>query len=197
MSKLFAAILIATLSAGAYAQDPAATHSKKPVSIKKHPAQSRRQAIEEATPTEEPDPAIKLTADELATAKGIYVGVLPCELGEKVTIKAMKRDGFFFVSRGIYKYVMHPVDSRTGAVRLEDPVRGAVWLQLGNKSMLLNQKEGKRIADDCKSPEQAQFAATHKAVDLLAPAAAAAPAAAPTAAPTPATNNNAVPAPAQ
>jgi hypothetical protein len=139
------------------------------VSIKKHPAKSRRQAIEEATPTMEPDPAIKLTADELDTAKRIYTGVLPCELGEKVTIKAMKREGFFFVQRGMYKYVMHPVDSRTGATRLEDPVRGAVWLQLGNKSMLLNQKEGKRIADECKSPEQVQFAATHKPVDLLAP----------------------------
>lgn len=168
MNKLFAAILVATLSAGAYAQGPATHHSKKPVSIKKHPAKSHRQAIEEATPTEEPDPTIKLSAEELQTAKGIYTGVLPCELGEKVTIKPMKREGFFFVQRGIYKYVMHPVDSRTGAVRLEDPVRGAVWLQLGNKSMLLNQKEGKRIADECKSPEQVQFAATHKAVDLLA-----------------------------
>lgn len=169
MNKLFAAILIATVSATAFAQAPATHKSKKPVSIKTHPAKSHRQAIEEATPTEDPDPSIKLSEEELATARRVYTGLLPCELGEKVTIKAMKRDGFFFVSRGIYKYVMHPVDSRTGAIRLEDPVRGAVWLQLGNKSMLLNQKEGKRIADDCKSPEQVEFAQTHKAIDLLAP----------------------------
>jgi hypothetical protein len=50
---------------------------------------------------------------------------------------------------------MHPVESRTGAIRLEDPVGGAMWLQLGNKSMLMSQKMGKRLADECMNPEQA------------------------------------------
>ena len=49
---------------------------------------------------------------------------------------------------------MHPVESRTGAIRLEDPKRGAMWLQLGNKSMLMSQKLGQRLADECQSPEQ-------------------------------------------
>jgi hypothetical protein len=84
-----------------------------------------------------------------------------------VTIKPMKREGYFFVSRGIYKYVMHPVESRTGALRLEDPARGALWLQLANKSMLMNQKEGKRLADECQSPEQVDFAKNMKPVNLL------------------------------
>jgi hypothetical protein len=70
----------------------------------------------------------------------------------------MKREGYFFVTRGINRFVMHPVESRTGAIRLEDPARGALWLQLGNKSMLMNQKEGKRLADECQSPEQVAFA---------------------------------------
>ena len=98
------------------------------------------------------------------------------------------------MSRGVNKFVMHPVESRTGAIRLEDPARGALWLQLGNKSMLMNQKEGKRLADECQSPEQLKFAAEMKnrpPVNLLEPAPAAAPAPAnPTApaaaAPTPA-----------
>ena len=30
----------------------------------------------------------------------------------------------------------------------------AVWLQLANKSMLMNQKLGKRLADECMSPVQ-------------------------------------------
>lgn len=170
MKFLFASILIASLSAGAFAQDAAPTHkSKRPVSVKKVPPKSHRQAIEEATPTSEPDPSIKLDDDQLAIAKRVYVGEIPCELGAKVSIKPMRREGFFFVSRGIYKYVMHPVESRTGAIRLEDPVRGALWLQLGNKSMLMNQKEGKRVADECKSPEQIEFAKNMKPVDLLAP----------------------------
>ncbi len=50
------------------------------------------------------------------------------------------------------------MESRTGAIRLEDPKRGALWLQLGNKSMLMSQKLGRRVADECMSPEQLTFA---------------------------------------
>jgi hypothetical protein len=71
---------------------------------------------------------------------------------------------------------MHPVESRTGAVRLEDPARGAMWLQLGNKSMLMSQKLGQRLADECQSPQQASFADNLKknpAPSILEPAPAA------------------------
>ena len=50
---------------------------------------------------------------------------------------------------------MHPVVTSTGAIRLEDNHDGgAVWLQLSNKSMLMDQKAGKRLADECASPAQ-------------------------------------------
>jgi Ni/Co efflux regulator RcnB len=164
MKKIvFASIVIASLAATAHAQTtdkPAkpAAKSTKPVDVKKSPANSKRQAAEEATPTEDYDPTDKLSEAELAVAKRVYVGDIPCELGAKVTVKPMKREGYFFVTRGINRFVMHPVESRTGAIRLEDPARGALWLQLGNKSMLMNQKEGKRLADECQSPEQVAFA---------------------------------------
>jgi hypothetical protein len=188
MKFLFASILIASLAATAHAQAPAKpaeakpADAKKPVSVKKVPPASKRQAIEEATPTEEPDPSAKITPAELEIAKRVHVGEMPCELGAKVTVKPLKREGFFLVSRGVNRFVMHPVESRTGAIRLEDPARGALWLQLGNKSMLMNQKEGKRLADECQSPEQIAFAKEMKnrpPVNLLEPAAAAAPGAAP------------------
>jgi len=57
---------------------------------------------------------------------------------------------------------MHPVESRTGAIRLEDPRAGAMWLQLGNKSMLMNQKAGLRLADECQTEAQVAFAAEMK-----------------------------------
>jgi Ni/Co efflux regulator RcnB len=161
MKKIvFASIVIASLAATAYAQttDKPAAKSTKPVDVRKSPAKSKRQATEEATPTEDYDPTDKLSEAELAVAKRVYVGDIPCELGAKVTVKPMKREGYFFVTRGINRFVMHPVESRTGAIRLEDPARGALWLQLGNKSMLMNQKEGKRLADECQSPEQVAFA---------------------------------------
>ena len=33
-----------------------------------------------------------------------------------------------------------------------------MWLQLGNKSMLMSQKLGQRLADECQSPDQVTFA---------------------------------------
>ena len=53
---------------------------------------------------------------------------------------------------------MLPVGTSTGVVRLEDQRAGATWLQIANKSMLMNQKQGKRMADECMSPEQLQVA---------------------------------------
>src|SRR5674476_635111 len=39
--------------------------------------------------------------------------------------------------------------------RIEAHQAGAVWLQLPNKSMLMNQKIGQRLADACVNSEQA------------------------------------------
>jgi hypothetical protein len=112
-----------------------------------------QKAIEEATPVDD-DPNVNLTPGELETAKRVYVGDIPCELGQTVHITPHKRAGFFIVRSGIQRFRMQPVESRTGAIRLEDPRAGAMWLQLGNKSMLMSQKIGRRLADDCKAPEQ-------------------------------------------
>ena len=167
---VFAGMLIACLSVTGLAQaEDAAKKPTKPVATKKAAAGAHRQAVEEATPTEEYDPTDKLTPEELAIARTVYTGEIQCELGAKVTIKAMKREGFFFVTRGVNRFVMRPVGSRTGAIRLEDQVRGALWLQLANKSMLMNQKEGKRLADECMSPEQVAYGKNMKPVNLLEP----------------------------
>ena len=180
MKFLFATILIASLSAAAVAQTTAPAGSKPPAKAAAKPATKpatpSRQAVEMAIPLEDADPTDKLTPAELEIAKRVYVGDIPCELGAKVVIKARKREGYFLVTHGINRFVMHPVESRTGAIRLEDPARGALFLQIANKSMLMNQKEGKRLADECMSPEQAKFAADMKkgpAVNILEPAAAA------------------------
>jgi hypothetical protein len=53
---------------------------------------------------------------------------------------------------------MAPVATSTGTVRLEDQHAGAMWLQVANKSMLINRKLGQRLADECMSPEQNQVA---------------------------------------
>ncbi|HXE22560.1 MAG TPA: hypothetical protein VN617_09545 [Rhodoferax sp.] len=98
---------------------------------------------------------VALTPAELAIAKRIYVGTFPCELGESVTVTAdPKSPGYFDLQMKKARYHLAPVTTATGAIRLEDPVTGAVWLQLPDKSMLLNEKLGKRLADACESPAQ-------------------------------------------
>ncbi|MES2509300.1 MAG: hypothetical protein V4625_05185 [Pseudomonadota bacterium] len=140
------------------AKAPAA--ADKPVA-KKTPAAVRRsalKAVEEVTPIDD-DPNVKLTDADLELAKRVYVGVIPCELGASVTITPNeKRPGFFLVQTKGARFSMHPVEARTGAVRLEDPRRGALWIQLGNKSMLMSQKLGTRLADECMSPAQMTMA---------------------------------------
>jgi hypothetical protein len=96
-----------------------------------------------------------LTPAELAIAERVHVGKLPCELGASVDLAADdKAPGYFNVSGKNFKYRMFPVATTTGAIRLEDHKAGAVWLQLANKSMLMNQKLGIRLADECMSPGQ-------------------------------------------
>lgn len=100
------------------------------------------------------------TVSELAIADVVYQGRMPCELGAFVTITAdPSARGFFDVQIKREKFKMFPVATSTGAIRLEDRQAGAVWLQVANKSMLMSQKQGKRLADACMSPEQAAVTA--------------------------------------
>ncbi len=101
----------------------------------------------------------ELAAHELQIAEKVHVGHLPCELGASISMTAdEKSPGYFNLQGKGYKYRMKPVATSTGAIRLEDEKAGAVWLQLANKSMLMDQKNGRRLADECAHPDQVAFA---------------------------------------
>ena len=114
------------------------------------------------------DPAVVPTvptslSPELLIAQQIHQGNLPCELGASVRVEADARQpGFFHVHGKGFRYRMFPVQTTTGALRLEDKTAGAVWLQLANKSMLMDQKRGRRLADECAHPDQLAYAETMK-----------------------------------
>jgi len=96
-----------------------------------------------------------LSPAELAIAERVHTGRMPCELGAFVTVTAdPATPGHFHVEGKGFKYFMSPVATTTGTVRLEDQKGGAVWLQIANKSMLMNQKLGQRLDDECMSAEQ-------------------------------------------
>ena len=101
--------------------------------------------------------------EELSIAQRVHQGHLPCELGAAVRIEPDQiQPGYFNVQGKGFRYRMHPVATSTGAIRLEDKQAGAVWLQLANKSMLMDQKKGQRVADECAHPDQMAYAAQMK-----------------------------------
>jgi hypothetical protein len=86
----------------------------------------------------------------------VQVGKIPCELGAMVDLQIdPKAESQFILKHGKDTFQMRPVATTTGVIRLEDSKSGAVWLQISNKSMLMNQKLGRRLADECMTPEQA------------------------------------------
>lgn len=123
------------------------------------PAQKRQQFRKEIAASRE----APLSPEQVAIAERVYTGRIACELGQNV---AVLRDpvspGYFIITTGSQRYHLMPVPTTTGAIRLEDKVRGGIWLQLVNKSMLLDEKNGRRLADECMSPEQKQVAEAMK-----------------------------------
>ncbi len=155
MLKLLSlAVLGGCLLAPVQAAEPAATHTP---AVRKT-AKSVKPPVQVVEPVEEVLPA--LTFEQLAVAQKVVLGKVLCELGAQVVISAHPvHAGHFVLELGRQKFNMLPVLTSTGAVRLEDPVSGAVWLQLANKSMLMNQKLGRRLADACMNADQVQVAA--------------------------------------
>ncbi len=97
-----------------------------------------------------------LTPAELEVALRVDIGTLPCELGQSVVMAPEPgAPGFFMLRFGKETFRVSPEETTTGAIRLEDKAAGVVWLQLANKSMLMSQKQGRRLADECVSPAQA------------------------------------------
>ena len=113
---------------------------------------------------------------ELAIAERVHTGVMPCEAGTSVTLASdPAAPGCFDMHGRNFRFRMVPVSTVSGAIRLEDRQAGAVWLQLPNKSMLMNQKIGQRMADGCMSQSQLVVAQAMKDApppDLLGPPAA-------------------------
>jgi hypothetical protein len=165
VSMMGAATLALAQSSATDASAAGTSTSAKAKKAKAKPSASRTEitttAKNMAAGIEAADAA--LSPDELAIAERVYTGRIPCELGAFVNVAAdTKNPGYFDISGKGFKYHMLPVASRTGAIRLEDAKAGAVWLQIANKSMLMNQKLGQRLADECMGAEQALVAESLK-----------------------------------
>jgi hypothetical protein len=139
MSRILVAALLGTLALSAGAATKKAPVHKKAVAAAPAPV------IAEAT------------EEQKAAAGRTYVGSFSCEFNQQIQVsKDDKHDGYMDVHFGKQTWLMKPVLSSTGALRLEDVKGQTLMLQIAYKSMLMDVKAGHRIADECVSPEQAE-----------------------------------------
>ena len=175
MVKLSKMMMAVWLSAGVgwgWAQTPPAPAKKAKATPAKPRATPKAIATSNPKLAQEQVPLAALGDDLLAVSAQVHTGDMVCE-ANKVSIAPMSNaQGYFELRMGKHHYRMAPVASLTGAVRLEDAAHGAVWIQLANKSMLMNQKVGRRMADDCQSPAQmvvAEAMAKMPPINILEP----------------------------
>ena len=96
-----------------------------------------------------------LSSEQLSTADRVLTGQSKCEFDQSVHVAAVpNQKGWFNVEHKGKSYLMAPEATTTGAVRLEDKKNGMMWLQIANKSMLMNSKIGQRMVDNCVHPGQ-------------------------------------------
>jgi len=167
-----AAAAAASAAAAAQSAPLAAPASTVPTTSNTATADVQSTAPERASAAAPPEPsgvpnvstpAPTSLPPELWIAQQIHQGHLPCEMGASVRVEADARQpGFFHVHGKGFRYRMFPVQTSTGALRLEDKKAGAVWIQLANKSMLMDQKKGRRLADECAHPDQLAYAEAMK-----------------------------------
>ncbi len=101
-----------------------------------------------------PAPLPDLNEEQIATSERVLTGLQECEFNQKVEINPGDKPGYFKVAFKGKNYTLAPEATTTGAVRLEDKKAGIVWLQIANKSMLMNAKIGQRMVDECIHPSQ-------------------------------------------
>ncbi|WP_272971669.1 hypothetical protein [Comamonas terrigena] len=175
--KTLIASVIALVPALMLVQPAAAAVQAKPAAAKKAAPAAKASTAKKTTTAKKPAAAkgavaaaagagaatavaaSALSPEALSLADRVHTGRIGCELGQHVNVtKDGNNPGYFHVDGNGFKYHMSPVATSTGVVRLEDKQAGAVWLQIANKSMLMNQKQGQRLADECMSSEQTQVA---------------------------------------
>ena len=142
-------------------QAPAKTASAKPTApradakattVKTAAARSSSRTVKAKDLAPAPAPEVEVAAadeQQLHASRSIHMGDSECEFNQKITIKPSRHAGYVDLSFGRKTYVMKPMITSTGALRLEDVQKEALLIQIANKTMVMNQKTGQRLVDNC------------------------------------------------
>ncbi len=79
-------------------------------------------------------------------------GVYRCELNRQVHVRHVSHDQRSAVLTWNKRdYQLQAVSTQSGAMRFEDKVSGLAWISIVDKSLLLDTRTGKQLANDCRS----------------------------------------------
>lgn len=132
----------------ALAAEPAAAVKPAAKAAPKAPATKAKAAAKKTQPIDQP-PA-PATEEQRNASQRVYYGEYQCEFKQTLHIHPSDQHPAYVDLRfAKSKYLMKPVLSSTGAIRLEDVNGQTLMVQIAAKSMLLNVKAGIRLVDDC------------------------------------------------
>jgi hypothetical protein len=94
------------------------------------------------------------TPEQLQAASYVHYGDYACEMNKSIKVTQDKTEGYVDVAFGKQSFVMKPVLSSTGALRIEDVKGVGLLLQIAYKSMLMDVKSGSRLVDGCQHEKQ-------------------------------------------
>jgi hypothetical protein len=148
--KPIALLLAAALCSAATAQTAAPT---KPTA--RPTAKPASKPVPKAV-VEPPPPAAD--ADQRSAAAMAHLGDYACEFDQTVqVVPNPKHEGYLDVKHKAQSWIMKPVLSSTGALRLEDVKGRMLMIQIANKSMVMDTKIGQRLVDGCMHEVQRAF----------------------------------------
>ncbi len=146
-----------------------ASASKDAAAVKKASNPPAKKSAKKAEP--QPEPEVEIAAadeQQLAAAKEVLLGESGCEFNQKIQVDAnAQHPGYVDMSFNKKKYTMKPILSPTGALRLEDVRSEALMIQIASKTMVMNQKTGQRLVDNCVHADQRTVSADSGPAVLL------------------------------
>ncbi|MBC7700545.1 hypothetical protein [Aquabacterium sp.] len=140
------------MTAGAFSsQAHAATETAtQPAAKVKAKVKAKAKPAKKGAVAEKFVPLPEASPEQLAAASRVLIGRYECEFSKKLLIDANDTNrGYFNIRQDKQTWVVKPVLSSTGAVRLEDTKDTVLVIQILTKSMLLNVKTGHRMVDGC------------------------------------------------
>lgn len=146
------ALAAAGLCAPAFAASNAHETHPKATKVLKEKAKaktkkSKKEEAKQAVADDEPEPDIT----------GTVVTDYACELNNKITIYTNDKDSGHIALR--WKNRLHRLErvgTTTGALRFENTKFGLIWIGIPSKGILLDSKQNRQLANECKNAEQAK-----------------------------------------